>query len=79
MSQERVLRFLENNKDTWFNVYLIVAGIIYEDKKLTTDFESIEIQVRRAIVKLNWGNQINSKILRSRTYYKYNERNNLNI
>lgn len=78
MSQSEVLDFLKENEDTWFNVYLIVAGLLKKKNKPTTDFEAVEIQVRRAMVKLNWTNEVSRKVLRTRTYYKYNKYN-LNI
>jgi hypothetical protein len=71
MSQEKVFNFLKENKDTWFNIPLIVSGIIYKNDLETSCYSTQEVIIRRAIVKLMHSNNIKRKVFKIHTYYKY--------
>jgi hypothetical protein len=71
MSQERILKFLKEHKETWFNKQLIIAGIILEDKLDNFDYTAVEITTNRALLKLCFNDLIERKVHRVYNYYRF--------
>jgi len=73
MSQEKILKFLKANPNLWVNQQILKVHFFLTEKRDPSEWKTLEVEINRAIVRLNFSEQITRKPFGVVMFYKYKE------
>ena len=74
MSQEKIKDFLKHKKDLWFNQAMLKAHFYIIERRKPEEWRTLEIEISRALLNLNWDENIERKVFGVTMFYKYTDK-----